>query len=152
MTAQPAMSESDRPAFGATARRAPRRRWPLVVLGIAFLLLAVATLMAGSLAWALDELSAQGLRVTIDGRSWSLEQQLHQVPFAAVVGTLLLVALALLLLVPMAVLGALLLVALALLCALGAAALAALVALSPLWLAVLLLWLVLRPRRQAAAG
>jgi hypothetical protein len=143
-----------RPVPKPAAPAAPRRRvWPWV-LAAGVLLAALALAGAAAVLLALADGARHGLNVNIDGEPWDglLIDSDHGWPALLGVGVGLVVAvLALLLVLPLTLLLALGAVALGLIAALFALALVAAVLLSPLWLLVLLLWLVLRRRPAAAA-
>ena len=164
------MKDDDIYAFGAPAATAPQPSsmpvragvrwrlglWALLATAALVLLLAVAG------AWALMAMigsAGEGLQVTVDGQPWSI---LHADSAPGLWSVLGLAAglLALLVVLPVVLMLVLLSVALAvglaLLAVVGALMLAAAclllvlaLVLSPLWGVLLLLWLLLRPRRQA---
>lgn len=123
-----------------------RRRWPWVLGGIALLALLLMLAGAVTLISLLDSVH-DGVHVTIDGDEWTpgLVDGFSGLMAVLGVGIGLLVALfCVLLVVPLT----LLLVLLGLALGLGGAVLAVLlvagVVLSPLWILLLILWLVLR--------
>jgi hypothetical protein len=158
------VNNDDIRAFGAepaatAANTAPRRRarWPWV-LGAALLLM-VLLLAAGTVAaWAaLTGVVNEGISIVVDGHRW--DDLLPEHAWAAVVslgltGALIVGALLMCvgLLVPLVLSLALLIVGLVVAVALAAVGVALAVALSPLWLPLLLLWLLLRPSRPPLAS
>ena len=129
----------------------PRRRavWPWVLLGLLTLVLSAAMVGTAALI-TLAESAGEGVQVTINGERWdgiSLEPGHWPLAFAGIVTTLLVVLVAVPCTVLLALASAALGVGIALLAVLAVAA----VALSPLWLPVLLLWLLLRRRDPPAA-
>ena len=161
------MKDEDIHAFGpprpATPPLAPQpwrlRVWLWILIAVAALLLLLTLAGAAAIVDLLDS-SNDGLRVTFNGLPWSTWSADPDFGFwgalgvAAAVMALLLVLPVVLMLVLLSVVVS---VGLALLAVVGALLLAAVcvllvvaLALSPLWLAVLLLWLLLRPRRQPA--
>jgi len=136
------------PAPPATPRR---RVWPWVLGGV--LLLVLALLVSGAVALvSLLDSARDGVHLTIDGDEWTPGVLDGASGLVAVLGAafgLMVALLCVLLVVPLT----LLLVALGLALGLGGAALAVLlvaaVLLSPLWMLLLILWLVLRPKRRA---
>ncbi len=148
------------PAAGSAPppRVARRRLWPWLLVGLALLLavMVVATALAfNGLLHGVQE----GLSINVDGQPWTLHHD-SDWGFFGVLG-LLAAVMTLLLILPVILMGVMLAVALtvglALLAVVAAVALvaavvllAAAVVLSPLWGALLLLWLLLRPKRQGA--
>lgn len=158
------VNNDDIRAFGsgpatAPAPTAPRRRarWPWV-LGAALLLLMVLLAVGAVAAWAaLSGVVHEGVSIVVDGHRW--DDLLPEHAWAAVVslgltGALLIGALLLCvgLVVPLLLALVLLIVGLVIAVALSAVGVALGLALSPLWLPLLLLWLLLRPSRPALAS
>jgi len=149
------MTDDDIRAFGpapAAAPKAPllrRRRWRWWLFGTLVALLSMAWLLACAVGLLIDALDP-ATTISIDGQRWELAS-LRGTHVLGLVFALLIAAAVVLVVVPLVVLLALLCAALcvgvALLAVLGSLALA----LSPLWLLVLLLWLLLRPARRPAA-
>jgi hypothetical protein len=150
------MTDDDIRAFGPPLTAAPtalprhKRRWPWLLFGALVLLLLVAGLTAALLDLAIDTLD-RDTTISIDGQRWQLAS-LHGAHLLGAVIALLVTALVALVVVPLvvllALLGAALGIGVALLALLGVMALA----LSPLWMLVLLLWLLLRPARRAPSS
>lgn len=146
-------------ASPAAARRPAgrRRSWPWLLLAVLVLLALAAAIAAVAVTAgiALSESARQGWVITVNGERWTPGDfgfDLHSAPELLAVGAALMVAvLALLVVVPLSVLLALSAAAVGVGIALLAAAAVVVVALSPLWLVVALVWLVLRPRRPATA-
>ena len=140
----------EHPALPAGAAPAPRRRvWPWVLLGLFVLALLLAA-SGASLLLALADGAREGVNVTIDGERWGgfdPDRESWPLAFAGVAGVLL----GVMVVVPCAVLLGLVAAAVGIGAALLALLLAAAVALSPLWLPLLVLWLMLRRRPPAAA-
>ena len=149
------MKDEDIVAFKPAPRpapRPPRRLWPWVLGGL--LALTLATVVGGTLALlALADSAREGVQVVIGGERWEAPlwgAQWGVFPaLMAVLGTggaLLCVLLAVLLVVP-AIIGVVLLcVALGLGSVLLVALCVVLATTSPLWLLLLILWLVLRKK------
>jgi len=141
---------AERDTMPAAAARAPRRAvWPWVLLALFVLALLLAAAGA-SLLLALADGAREGVSVTIDGEHWrhfELDRESWLLAFAGVALALLVMMVA----VPCAVLLALAAAALGIGAALLALLVVTAVALSPLWLAGLALWLILRRRPPAAA-
>ncbi len=151
---RPTAAPSAAPSAGPSARRRPAWPW---LLGAAALLLLV---LAASLSWALVSLlehAGDGVQVVANGEPWGPDNVgvlgTALVALLGVGGALLVAGLAAMLVVflvvPLVLLAVLLAVGLGLGGAVLAAAAVAAVVLSPLWLFVLLLWLLLRRRPQA---
>lgn len=134
------------PAAPPKAPAARRRLWPWVLGGL--LLLAVLLVISGAVTLAsLLHGGSDGLHVSIDGDDFSfglLDGISGLVAVAGVFIGIVVALLCVLLVVPLTLLLVLLGVALAVAGVLLAVLLVVGVALSPLWLVVLLLWLVLR--------
>jgi len=154
------MTDDDIHAFGAPtpppaatpARQAPRiGRW-LAAGAFVFLLLAAAV---GALAWTmLAEAVHEGLSVVINGDAWAVDEFDGAHAMLGLLGVglaLLIVLLVVTLVVPLSLLVGLLAAALGLGVGLLAMLLVAGFALSPLWLILLVLWLLLRRKRAPAA-
>jgi hypothetical protein len=124
------------------------RHWPWVVLVLLALNLMFALAIA-AVAWESgDALAAEGMRVFIDGRQIHLPS-LEGRHFLMLVGALFVLGIVLLVVVPAAVLLALLAALLAIVLALLLSVAAAVAFTSPLWLPLLLLWLMVRPKPGA---
>lgn len=140
------------PAAAATPRR--RARWPWV-LGAVLLLLVALLGMGAVAAWAaLSEAASEGVSIVINGHRWDElrpEQGLAALAGLGLAGALVIGSLLLCvgLIVPLLLALVLMIVGLAIAVALAAVGVALAVALSPLWLPLLLLWLLLRPARPA---
>lgn len=130
------------------ARGTPRSLWPWVLLGLFVLMLLLAA-SGASLLLALADGLREGVSITIDGERWGsfdLGEEHWPLAFAGVAVALMVALVA----VPFTVLLALLATALGVGVALLSLLAVAAVALSPLWLAVLVLWLIFRRRPPAA--
>ena len=133
----------------ASAPATGRRLWPWLLLGLLVLTLLLAA-SGASLLMALADGARDGVNITIDGERWGhfeLADEHGALAFAGVMTALTVALVA----VPLALLLALLVAALGFGVALLALAAVAAVMLSPLWLVVLALWLILRRRPPAAA-
>ena len=153
------MNEPASQPFGPTATRR-RARWPWVLAGVLLLttlLLGIGT-MAAWTAWiAVSEFASEGISIVVDGQRWDglhPEQVLAALAGLGLAGALgagaLLFCLGLV--VPLALALVLLAVGLVIAAALAAVGLALGLALLPLWLPLLLLWLLLRPSRSTLAS
>ncbi|MDP1648801.1 MAG: hypothetical protein Q8M01_11460 [Rubrivivax sp.] len=151
------MNTDDSHAFAGERRRkpaatahAPRRAvWPWVLLALFVLALLLAA-SGAALLLALADGAREGVNVTIDGERWGhfeLDRASWPLAFAGVALALLVM----MVVVPCAVLLALVAAAVGIGVALLALLVVAAVALSPLWLIVLVLWLILRRRPRGAA-
>ncbi len=147
-------------AAPAPAVMPTRRRWPWV-LG-AFVLLSLVALMTSLTVLGLMDGARDGMNVVVDGESWHVSTprdwefgvRAILAGAVAVMVVLVVVPLALtvaLLCVVLAVGVGLLAGAVGLAAGLGSVLLVLALALSPLWGLGLILWLVLRPSRRAAA-
>ena len=145
-----------RPPGASPAHRAPRvGRW-LLAGALLFLLLATAV---GALVWVLmAEAAHEGLNVVVNGEPWLADGLSGQHAVLGLLGAglavltvMLVVGSVVTLVVPLSLLVALLAAALGLGLALLAVVAVAGVLLSPLWLALLLLWLALRRKSAPAA-
>jgi hypothetical protein len=152
MNAAPPIGADDLGASGplrSAGPASPRALWPWLLLGLTVLLVLLAAGATVELVQWLRQ-AHDGWELVIDGER-IVRHDLGAGQVLLVLGGVLLAALIVLLVVPLAVgvglLGAALGVGVALLALLAVAALA----LSPLWLPVLLLWLVLR-RTRATRG
>ena len=150
------MTEDDIHAFpqqrAAVPPAAPAPRgavWPWVLL-ILVVLTALLAASGASVLMALLQHAGDGVDITINGERWDGLGSAGEHPGLAFVG-IAAGLLAVLVVVPLAVLVSLLAAALGIGVALLALLAVTAVALSPLWLIVLLLWLVLRRPRPATA-
>ena len=143
------------PVTAASPRR--RARWPWVLAGA--LLLSMALLAVGAMAaWAaITGVASEGVSIVVDGHRW--DDLLPEHAWAALLslgltGALLISAVLFVvgLIVPLVLALVLMIVGLAIAVALAAVGVALGLALSPLWLPLLLLWLLLRPSRPALAS
>jgi hypothetical protein len=144
------MTDQDIHAFGpplaAAAPRHRRRLWPWL-LGAALIVLVLVAAAASALLMAVADGVGQDISVVINGERWNPVAFSFGQAWAGLLGLglgLCALMLVLLVVLPSAVLLGLLAAALGLGIALLAVALVAAVALSPLWLTVWLLWLLLR--------
>jgi hypothetical protein len=130
------------------APRPPRRIWPWVLGGL--LGLTLAAVAGGTLALlALADSAREGLHVVVDGERWDAPVWGVVPAVLAVLGTggaLLCALLVVLLVVPVTVGAVLLCVALGLGIVLAVALGVVLATTSPLWLLLLILWLVFRKK------
>jgi hypothetical protein len=112
---------------------------------VALAAVAVAVLlgMGAELVATLAEAGREGVQVLIDGESWHLRLD-DPWQWLALVGAAMLALVIVAVVVPLAVLAALVSAALGITLAVGVVVLVLALVLSPLWLVVLLLWLVLR--------
>jgi len=134
-------------APASRARETPRSLWPWVLLGLFVLMLLAAS--GASLLLALADGMREGVSVTIDGERWGhfdLGEEHWTLAFAGVAVALMVA----LVVVPFTLLLALLAAALGVGVAVLSLLAVAAVALSPLWLLVLMLWLIFRRRPPAA--
>jgi hypothetical protein len=140
------------PGGPAPAPRVPRlARWLLAGVLLAVLL----SMAAGAAAWMLlADAATDGVHVTVNGQPWAGLDIDSDDALAGMLGAgmaVLALLAVVLFVVPAALLTALLAALLGLAVGLLAVLAVAAVMLSPLWLIVLLLWLILRRKRAPAA-